>query len=155
MADKIKAAVDARDSGDFLIMARTDSRAVEGFDRAVERCVAYREAGADIIFLEAPESVEELRRIPASVDAPHLVNLVVGGRTPILPTAEFAAMGFALVLYANVALQGAVLGMSKALGALRQGRDVGEDSGLVATFEERQRLVRKPLFDALEKKYAD
>lgn len=155
MCGKIKAAVDARDSRDFLIMARTDARAVLGFEAAVERCHAYEEAGADIIFLEAPESVEELRALPRAIRAPQLVNIVVGGRTPVLPTAEFAAMGFALVLYANVALQAAITGMSRALTALKAGKDVSEASGLVATFAERQGVVRKPFFDALEQKYAE
>jgi 2-methylisocitrate lyase-like PEP mutase family enzyme len=155
MVNKIKAAVDARHDENFLIMARTDSRALIGFDAAVERCHAYRDAGADIIFLEAPESVEELTRLPRAITAPQLVNLVVGGKTPILPTEEFAAMGFALILYANVALQGAIAGMTAALGGLKEGRDVGEGSGLVATFAERQRVVRKPMFDDWEKTYAD
>lgn len=155
MAGKIKAAVDARQSEDFLIMARTDARAVLGFEAAVERCHVLEAAGADIIFLEAPESVEELRALPQSIASPQIVNLVVGGKTPILPTSDFAAMGFSLVLYANVALQAAVAGMQKALGALKDGHDVGEASGLVATFKERQRLVKKPFYDALEQTYAD
>lgn len=155
MAGKIKAAVDARQSEDFLIMARTDARAVLGFEAAVERCRVLEAAGADIIFLEAPESVEELRALPQSIASPQIVNLVVGGKTPILPTSDFAAMGFSLVLYANVALQAAVAGMQKALGALKDGHDVGEASGLVATFKERQRLVKKPFYDALEQTYAD
>lgn len=155
MVSKIRAAVDARRDENFLILARTDSRAILGFDAAVERCHAYREAGADILFLEAPESVDELKKLPAAIDAPQLVNLVVGGKTPILPTAEFAAMGFALVLYANVALQGAIAGMTAALDALKSGRNVDEASGLVATFKERQRLVKKPYFDKLEETYAD
>lgn len=155
MAGKIKAAVDARQSEDFLIMARTDARAVLGFEAAVERCRVLEAAGADIIFLEAPESVEELRALPQSIASPQIVNLVVGGKTSILPTSDFAAMGFSLVLYANVALQAAVAGMQKALGALKDGHDVGEASGLVATFKERQRLVKKPFYDALEQTYAD
>lgn len=155
MIGKIKAAVDARHSQDFLIMARTDARAVHGFEAAVERCHAFEEAGADIIFLEAPESVDELRAMPGAVTSPQLVNLVVGGKTPILPNAEFAEMGFSLVLYANVALQAAITGMQAALGTLKNGGDVGEASGLVATFKERQRLVNKPMYDALDAKYAD
>lgn len=155
MVGKIKAAVDARHSQDFLIMARTDARAVHGFEAAVERCHAFEEAGADIIFLEAPESVDELRAMPGAVTSPQLVNLVVGGKTPILPNAEFAEMGFSLVLYANVALQAAITGMQAALGTLKNGGDVGEASGLVATFKERQRLVNKPMYDALDAKYAD
>jgi 2-methylisocitrate lyase-like PEP mutase family enzyme len=154
MVQKIKAAVDARKSEDFQIIARTDSRAIHGFQAALDRCRAFAEAGADVTFLEAPVSVEELAAIPGAIDAPQLVNLVVGGKTPILPTEEFAAMGFALILYANVALQAAIRGMNVALTALKEGRDVGETSGLLATFEERQNVVKKPLFDQLEKDYA-
>ncbi len=155
MCGKIKAAVDARQSEDFLIIARTDARAVEGFDAAVERCHAFEEAGADIIFLEAPESVEELRALPQAIQSPQIVNVVIGGKTPVLSNEEFAEMGFSLVLYANVALQAAIAGMSKALSALKAGQDVLETSGIVAGFDERQRVVRKPFFDELEKKYAD
>jgi len=155
MVGKIKAAVDSRVSQDFLIMARTDSRAGEGFDAAVERCQAFAEAGADITFLEAPESIEELAAIPSQIKVPQLVNLVIGGKTPIVSTDDLRGMGFSLILYANVALQGAIRGMTDALGALKAGADVGEASGLVATFKERQRLVRKPLYDELETRYAD
>ncbi|WP_417255031.1 isocitrate lyase/PEP mutase family protein [Celeribacter sp.] len=153
MVSKIKAATDARQSEDFLIVARTDSRAVEGFDAAVERCLAFEEAGADVIFLEAPVSEEELRKLPELIKAPQLVNLVVGGKTPILSNQAFADMGFSLVLYANVALQSAIAGMTRALTALKNGESVGESSGLLATFNERQQVVKKSEFDALEKKY--
>ncbi len=154
MCGKIKAAVDARHSSDFLIMARTDARAVEGFQAAVDRCHAFEEAGADIIFLEAPESVEELRALPGAIRSPQIVNIVIGGKIPALPAEEFAAMGFSLVLYANVALQAAIQGMKQALEALKAGADVSEASGLVASFADRQKTVRKPFFDALEKKYS-
>lgn len=153
MAVKIRAATDARRDADTLIMARTDARAIEGLDAAIDRARAYREAGADIIFLEAPESAAELARVAAAIDAPQLVNLVVGGRTPLLPREELAAMGFSLVLYANVALQAALAGMTTALTALREGGDVGEGSGLVASFQTRQATVRKPLIDRLEAEY--
>lgn len=153
MMNKIKAATDARNSPDFLIVARTDSRAVEGFEAAVERCRKFRGAGADIIFLEAPESLEELRVMAKDIDAPQLINLVIGGKTPILRTEDFAEMGFSLILYANVALQAAIKGMSAALTALRDGQNVDEDSGLVAPFAERQRIVRKTYFDGLEAEY--
>lgn len=155
MCSKIKAATDARVSEDFLIMARTDARAVEGFEAALERCHAFEEAGADIIFLEAPESVEELRKAAEAIRSPQIVNIVIGGKTPSLPVEEFAAMGFSLVLYANVALQAAIHGMKTALTALRAGEDVSEASGLVASFADRQQVVKKPFFDALEKRYAE
>jgi 2-methylisocitrate lyase-like PEP mutase family enzyme len=153
MLGKIKAAVDAREHRDFLIIARTDARAVHGMDDAMARAAAFAECGADITFVEAPASIEELYRIPRELSCPQIVNVVIGGKTPTLPQAEFAAMGFGLVLYANAALQGAVHGMTQALQYLQQHGELQEDSGLVATFEQRQALVQKPLFDALEGHY--
>lgn len=152
-ASKIKAAVDARQNDDFLIIARTDARAIEGFEAAVERAHKFIEAGADLTFVEAPTSVDELRRIPQALPVPQLVNVVIGGKTPTLDAAEFARMGYGLVLYANAALQGAVLGMTAALTRLRDSGRLDEDSGLVATFAERQRLVQKDLFDTLAAHY--
>jgi 2-methylisocitrate lyase-like PEP mutase family enzyme len=154
MVDKIKAAVDARTSEDFLVVARTDARAVEGLDAAIARAHAYAEAGADVLFVEAPEGLDELRALPTRVPQPQLVNMVVGGRTPIVDQAELADLGFALVLYANTALQAAVQGMQAALGQLRHAGRMDEDPTLVASFAERQRLVGKPRFDALERRYA-
>lgn len=155
MMGKIKAAADARPSDDLLIIARTDARAVEGFDAAIERAGRYIEAGADVTFVEAPESLDELRRIPALLAAPQLVNMVVGGRTPIVDRADLAAMGFSLVLYANAALQGALLGMQRALGALQAQGRLDEAPDLVASFAERQRLVGKAELDALDLRYGE
>jgi 2-methylisocitrate lyase-like PEP mutase family enzyme len=153
MVGKVRAAVDARLHPDFLIIARTDAAAVEGMDAALARAAAYAEAGADITFVEAPVSLEALRRIPKELPCPQIVNVVIGGKTPTLDVAEFAAMGFAIVLYANAALQGAVRGMNLALGSLRDNGRLEESSGLVATFAERQALVRKDAFDALDVRY--
>jgi 2-methylisocitrate lyase-like PEP mutase family enzyme len=153
MLPKIRAAVDARSDPDFLIIARTDARAVVGIDAAIERAAAFVEAGADVTFVEAPESVEEMRAIPQRLKVPQLANLVVGGKTPVLPQAELKAMGFAVALYANVALQSAVKAMQTVLGALLRDGDLGAVHQQVATFTERQRLVQKPFFDALEEKY--
>lgn len=154
MANKVRAAVDARRSEDLLIIARTDARAVEGFQAALDRAALYVEAGADMTFVEAPESEDEVRRIPKALAVPQLINLVVGGRTPILDQAKLAEMGFAMVLYANVALQGAIQGMQNALRALGRDGRIDEENGIVATFAERQRLVRKPYYDELEQRYA-
>jgi 2-methylisocitrate lyase-like PEP mutase family enzyme len=152
-ASRIKAAVDARQSEDFLIIARTDARAVEGFDAALERAEMFIRSGADITFVEAPVSVDELRRIPQALQVPQVVNVVIGGKTPTLDASEFARMGFGLVLYANAALQGAVLGMTAALTRLRDTGRLDEDSGLVATFAQRQRLVQKELLDGIALSY--
>ncbi|HSW18184.1 MAG TPA: isocitrate lyase/PEP mutase family protein [Ramlibacter sp.] len=154
MVGKIKAAVDARDDANFQIIARTDARSTEGFEAAIERAHRYAEAGADILFVEATESEEEVRRLPRLLDAPQVMNIVVGGKTPALDGDELSRLGFGLVLYANAALQGAVLGMQRSLGALKAARRLDEDPNLVISFKERQRLVDKPLFDALEQKYA-
>jgi 2-methylisocitrate lyase-like PEP mutase family enzyme len=151
MVQKIHAAVDARSDESVCIVARTDARVIEGFDRAVERIEAYREAGADILFLEAPQTVEELRAVPRRVAGPHIANLVEGGRTPLLSADELPEFG--IVLYANIALQAAVKGMQNVLGRLRRDgalTDVGER---IAPWAERQRLVRKPAFDDLEARY--
>jgi len=153
MAGKIQAAVDARRCPETLIMARTDARAVEGFDRAVERAQLYEQAGADVIFVEAPESIDELERLPQLIRAPLLINIVVGGKTPVVGRERLAQMGFSLVLYANVALQSAVKGMQTALSLLKERGELDE-SGPVASFRERQRLVRKPEFDELAKRYS-
>ncbi|WP_038368543.1 isocitrate lyase/phosphoenolpyruvate mutase family protein [Bosea sp. UNC402CLCol] len=153
MAGKIRAAVDARRSRETLIMARTDARAVEGFERAVERAQLYEQSGADIIFVEAPESIQEMESLPQLIAAPLLINIVVGGKTPVVSQERLAQMGFALVLYANVALQSAIKGMQSALGQLKERGELDE-TGPVASFRERQRLVRKPEFDALEKRYS-
>lgn len=154
MLAKIKAAVDARQSSDFLIVARTDARAIHGLDDAIERAVAFVEAGADVTFVEAPTSVDELARISNELPCPQVVNIVIGGKTPALPASAFAKMGFGMVLYANAALQGALRGMTNALGELQRKGELPEDPALVATFLERQQLVQKPMFDRLERKYA-
>ncbi len=153
MVGKIKAAVDARRSEDFLIMARTDARAIDGFDAAVERAQQYADAGADILFVEALESADEVRRLPTYLSAPLLMNMVIGGKTPIASSDELTDFGYGLVLYANAALQSAVAGMQRALTVLRDERHLHEDPALVAPFAERQRLVGKALIDELEERY--
>jgi len=152
MIGKIRAAVDARGSDQFLLIARTDARAVHGLEDALERAQRYAEAGADVTFVEAPTSVDELRRI-ARLPCPQVVNIVIGGKTPALRATEFASMGFGMVLYANAALQGAVRGMTNALARLYADGILDEDPALVATFEERQELVHKMLFDDLDRRY--
>lgn len=153
MLGKIKAAVDARRDPDLLIMARTDACATQGFEAAVERAQKFSEAGADILFVEAVTTAEEIRALPQRLDRPQLMNMVIGGKTPIFGADELAGLGYGLVLYANAALQGAVAGMQKALTVLRDTRRIDEDPALVTPFAERQRLVRKPEWDAMEKKY--
>jgi 2-methylisocitrate lyase-like PEP mutase family enzyme len=147
MVNKVKAAVDSRRSG-LVVIARTDACAVEGFEAAIDRASRYIDAGADMTFVEAPENLADLKQVPK------LLNMVLGGKTPIVDEAAAAEMGFSLVLYANAALQGAVQGMQATLRALRDKGVLDEGGGLIASFAERQRLVDKPRFDEMERRYA-
>lgn len=150
---RIRAAVDARQDWNFQILARTDACATQGFDAAIERAEAFIEDGADITFIEAPQSVDQIRDIPKRLgNTPQLINLVVGGKTPIIDLADLSDMGFSLVLYANVALQGALKGMHDALLMLQADGRMDE-SGPVASFEMRQNAVAKDHYDALEQRY--
>jgi 2-methylisocitrate lyase-like PEP mutase family enzyme len=151
MLGKIKAAVDSR-RHDMVIIARTDACAVEGFEAAVERASRFIEVGADVTFVEAPETLDDLKAVPQRLKAPQMLNMVLGGKTPIVEREAAAEMGFSLVLYANAALQGAVHGMQTTLSALKKDGVLSE--GAVTSFAERQRLVDKPTYDAMEVRYA-
>ena len=153
MIGKIKAACDARRDKDLLIMARTDAAAVHGFNAAVERAQQYAEAGADLLFVEAVTELEHVRALPQRLSTPQLMNMVIGGKTPITSAQELGQLGYGLVLYANAALQGALAGMQRTLTQLRETQRIDEDPGLVTPFAERQRLVGKGVWDGLEEKY--
>jgi 2,3-dimethylmalate lyase len=154
MVQKVRAAVDARVDSDLVIVARTDAIAVHGFDSAIERAEAYIEAGADMTFVEAPRTAEQIAEIPKRLRVPQLINIVAGGLTPMLGLGELERMRYALVLYANAALQASIAGMQSVLGHLKSHGSLQGAENQLATFTERQRLVRKPHFDALEKKYS-
>ena len=151
MAGKVRAAVDARRDG-LVVIARTDACAVEGFSSAIDRASQYIEAGADMTFVEAPETLDDLCAVPKLLAAPQILNMVLGGKTPIVTRTQAGEMGFALVLYANAALQGAIKGMQTALRSLRQTGVL--DEAAVTSFAERQRLVGKATFDAMELRYS-
>jgi 2-methylisocitrate lyase-like PEP mutase family enzyme len=105
---KVRAAVDSRESDDFLIVARTDAAAVHGIDEAIERAQRYQDAGADINFVEAPTSVEEMERITEEVPGPHIANMATGGKTPVRPADELEDIGYDVALYAAEAFRGAM-----------------------------------------------
>jgi 2-methylisocitrate lyase-like PEP mutase family enzyme len=154
MVQKVRAAVDARHDADLQIVARTDAYATLGLDAALERAERYIEAGADVTFVEAPKQREEIAAITQRLNAPQLVNMVIGGKTPPMAYADLQQAGVAIVLYANAALQGAILGMQNALEHLHEHKLITEQDGIVAGFAERQRLVGKDAIDALEAKYS-
>src|SRR5215470_19455585 len=114
-ADKIRAAVEYRTDPDLVIIARTDARAVTGLDDAIARGNLYREAGADVIFFEAPQSADEIRRVAREVKAPLLANMVQGGRTPAMTVAELETLGFKIVIFPGVCMRAAVPAIESAL----------------------------------------
>lgn len=154
MGQKVKAAVDARKSEDMLVVARTDALASEGREAAIDRAAHYIECGADVTFIEAPRSIEDFRVICQSLPVPQFANIVIGGKTKTASLDELAGAGVGLALYANAALQGAMLGMQSALRRLKTDGMLEESSGVVIDFKERQRLVGKPEIDALEQTYS-
>ena len=125
-ADKIRAAVEYRTDADLVIIARTDARAVTGLDDAIERANLYAEAGADIIFLEAPQSEDEMARVARDVKAPLLANMVPGGKTPDVNVADLERLGYKLVIFPAVCMSAAVMAME---GALAKLKTTGTDAG--------------------------
>ena len=154
MVSKLKAAVDARVDPDMMILARTDARAVEGFEAACDRARAYLEAGADFLFIEAPLTREELLAIPREVPGIHLCNMVIGGKTPLLPREELAQAGYAVVCYANAALQASLLAMQDVLRHLHEKGSIAGIESKLMMFAERQEVLAAEKYRELEKRYA-
>jgi len=146
---KIRAAVEAR--ADILIMARTDARAVHGFDEALARCRDFEAEGADIIFLEAPESEDEMRRFCGAMRRPCMANMVPGGKTPILPPDRLQEIGYKLALYPVILLSAAIAAMQASLAALRPGSTAPQPPSV--SFAELQRLVGFPDYWERETRY--
>ena len=143
MMGKIKAARDARASADTLIMARTDAIAVEGLDAALARAERYREAGADILFVEAPRDVEEMRAVTARLgdQTPLLANMVEGGKTPILPAAELQEIGYSLVIFPGGLARAVGHIMDRYLASLRTHGDTTPFRGQMIDFDEMNTLI--------------
>jgi 2-methylisocitrate lyase-like PEP mutase family enzyme len=149
---RARAAADARDEGaGILVMARTDARAMLGLDEALSRAYGFVEAGADIVFVEAPETEAEMARICAEVPGHHLANMVEGGRTPVLPPDRLAALGFKIAAYPLTLLSAAARAMRDALSALTAGRSPDR----LLDFEELQRLVGFSDYDTEARRYSD
>jgi 2-methylisocitrate lyase-like PEP mutase family enzyme len=153
MVGKIKAAVDARSDADLQIVARTDARAIDGLDAALDRARAFVAAGADATFVEAPLDAAELQRIAREIAVPQIANMVFGGMTPPLPQAELAKLGFGGVLYANAALQAALKSVNDVMAALKRDGSLAQIANRLAGFDERQQAVAKADYDTLEQRY--
>jgi len=148
---KMRAAVDAARECGILVLARTDARAVHGFEAALERCRDFEEAGADIIFLEAPVSVEELETFVRAMRKPAMANIVEGGKTPVIPAAQLEAMGVRIAVY-HPLLFSAMRAMTDALAALRTGDAAA--SPPMASFDELKRVAGLEEYDRLSRLYA-
>ena len=153
MIGKIKAAVDTRRDGDLVIIARSDARAIEGLAAAVDRVNAYLEAGADVGFVEAPQTVEELRIVGREVRGPALVNVFEGGKTPMLGAQELEDMGFRLGIYPSQTHRAAIRAAQRVLVAMKRDGDTRAIETELATFQEREDAVGTADWRALEEKY--
>ncbi|WP_301722816.1 isocitrate lyase/PEP mutase family protein [Planococcus shixiaomingii] len=156
MIYKIKAAVDTRKDDDLSIIARTDALAIYGMGEALERANAYKEAGADVIFVEAPTTIEQLMEITANVpDIPHIINMVEGGSTPLVSLEEAEEIGFQIMLCANTVLRSAIKGIQESLRVLKQERSQQNIHSLICTWEERQDLFKLGQIKQWEKEYLE
>ena len=140
-AAKIKAAADARGERDLFIVARTDARQPLGLDAAIERCLAYKEAGADALFVEAPQSVDELARVAEALPAPLVANMVERGVTPHLSRSELRQLGFALIVCPLAALNAATRAVTDVLTELRDQETTSGAYDRMVTFDEFNALV--------------
>jgi 2-methylisocitrate lyase-like PEP mutase family enzyme len=153
MVGKIKAAVDTRRDSEMVIIARSDARAIEGLEAAIERVNSYLEAGADVGFVEAPQTVEELRIVGKSVRGPALVNVFEGGKTPMLGAKELEEMGFRLGIYPSQTHRAAIRAAQRVLAAMKRDGDTRAVEAELATFQEREDAVGTAAWRALEEKY--
>lgn len=150
MVSRLAAAVEARTDPDLVIIARTDAYQSEGLAGAIERSKAYLDAGADALFIEAPTTHEDLKQIPAVLDAPLIVNMVEGGKTPLLPASELESLGFSVALYANTALRTAGFAIREAMRTLKEQGDTSSLIDRMLSWHDRQRLVELGGYQALE-----
>lgn len=155
MVQKIKAATDARQDDDFVIIARTDARTTFGLAEALRRGKAYEEAGADVIFIESPEGVEELETINKTFpDTPTLANMIEGGRTPVLPTDELERLGFRIAIYPTGPLYAAAKAVQGYMTELKQTKTTAGKVKDMITFEEFNQLIGLAQYNRLEERYA-
>jgi 2-methylisocitrate lyase-like PEP mutase family enzyme len=150
MVRKIVAALRTRRDPDLVLIVRTGAVAVEGLASAIERAQLYASAGADVIFVEALETVEDIVAVPKAVPVPCLINLVPGGKTPLLTVSNLGSMGYKFVLYANLALQVATRSVEEALAVLWRDGTAAGLAGAIMSWDRRQELVGLAEWEALD-----
>lgn len=150
---KLKAAVEARKSKDFIIVARTDALAPIGLDEAIERGKAYKKAGADVIFVEAPRSVEELKKVADEIDAPLVANMIEDGITPTMPAQKLLELGYRIAVFPLSVLYSATYAMKEVLTELKRTGATSQSRKMMVTFKDFNRFVDLDRYMDLEKRY--
>lgn len=153
MAQKIRAAIAARENPDLLLIARTDARAVVGLEDAITRGNAYTEAGADVIFVEAPQSLEEIERIAREIRAPLLINMFWGGKTPLVSPEQLAELGYRIMIVPSDLQRAAIRAMQKAAAVLRQQGNTAAIADELVSFSERESVVGLPEIEELQRRF--
>ena len=151
--EKLGAALDARESKNFIIVSRTDSRATKGLDAAIERGLQNKKTGADAIFIEAPKSVKEMKKIGKSIKAPLVANMIEGGATPISSASDLYKMGFKIILYPLSVLFANTFATMNILADLKKTGGTVKSKNKVVRFDQFNELVELSKFRKLEKKY--
>ena len=152
-AEKLQAALDARSNKDFIIVARTDARAIEGLDNAIERGLYYKKIGADAIFIEAPKTIKEMKIIGESINAPLVANMIEGGATPIISKSKLHKMGFKIVLYPLSVLFSNTYSTLKLLQELKKSGTTRKLSTQIVNFNQFNDVVELSKYRKLEQKY--
>ena len=152
-AEKLQAALDARSNKDFIIVARTDARAIEGLDKAIERGLYYKKIGADAIFIEAPKTIQEMKIIGKSINAPLVANMIEGGATPIISKSKLHKMGFKIVLYPLSVLFSNTYSTLKLLQELKKSGTTKKLSKQIVNFDQFNDVVELSKYRKLEQKY--
>jgi 2-methylisocitrate lyase-like PEP mutase family enzyme len=155
MAQKLRAARDATADADLVLIARTDALAVEGLDAAIERAHVYAAAGADVIFVEAPASIEQIETIARRVPQPKLINMFQGGKTPFVPVSRLAALGYQIVIIPSDLQRAAIRAMDDVLAAIARDGSSAALADRMATFKEREDIVDTAGWLARDARYGD
>jgi 2-methylisocitrate lyase-like PEP mutase family enzyme len=153
MTQKLRAARDAASDADLVLIARTDALAVEGLEAALERAHAYREAGADVIFVEAPTTEAQIETIARRVPAPKLINMFEGGKTPLVPLERLRALGYRIVIIPSDLQRAAIRAMQEVLTTIARDGNSHAVTGRMATFTEREGVVGTPDYLRLDERY--
>ena len=152
-AEKLQAAIDARSNKDFIIVARTDARAIEGLDNAIERGLYYKKIGADVIFIEAPKNIQEMSKIGNAIDAPLVANMIEGGVTPISSVSKLHKMGFKIILYPLSVLFSNTYASLQILQELKRSGSTVKLKKNMVNFDQFNEIVELSKYKKLEKQY--